>query len=83
MADESEVLAQAGSVVPVAIYTRVSTDNQVGGRFDSCESQLGICREFIRRNASAGWVEAAHYSDPAVSGSSMNRPGLRELMRHI
>jgi hypothetical protein len=29
--------------VPVAIYTRVSTTGQVGGRFDSCESQAAIC----------------------------------------
>jgi hypothetical protein len=29
----------APSIVPVAIYTRVSTLHQVGGRFDSCESQ--------------------------------------------
>lgn len=81
MSASDEVIPPASAAVPVAIYTRVSTDNQVGGRFDSCESQLGICRDFIRRNA--GWVEVAHYSDPAVSGSSMNRPGLRELMRHI
>ena len=37
----------SGAAVPVAIYTRVSTDNQVGGRFDSCESQLAICRDFV------------------------------------
>ncbi len=73
----------AGAVVPVAIYTRVSTDNQVGGRFDSCESQLAICRDFIRRNSGLGWTEVGHYTDPAVSGSSMNRPGLQALMRHI
>jgi DNA invertase Pin-like site-specific DNA recombinase len=70
-------------VVPVAIYTRVSTDNQVGGRFDSCESQLAICRDFIRRNSGLGWTEVGHYTDPAVSGSSMNRPGLQAMMRHI
>ena len=74
---------QPAAVVPVAIYTRVSTDNQVGGRFDSCESQLAVCRDHIRKNSGLGWVEVAHYSDPAVSGSSMNRPGLRALMRHI
>ncbi len=72
-----------GTVVPVAIYTRVSTDNQVGGRFDSCESQLAICRDFIRRNSGLGWTEVGHYTDPAVSGSSMNRPSLQALMRHI
>jgi len=83
MATESKLSGRTGPVVPVAIYTRVSTDNQVGGRFDSCESQLAICRDYIRRHGDLGWVEVANYSDPAVSGSSMDRPGLRALMRQI
>jgi DNA invertase Pin-like site-specific DNA recombinase len=69
--------------VPVAIYTRVSTANQVGGRFDSCESQSVVCRDFIAKHASDGWFEVACFSDPAYSGSSMNRPGIRALMRQI
>lgn len=70
-------------VVPVAIYTRVSTENQVGGRFDSCESQAAICREHIRKHAADGWCEVASYSDPAYSGRTMNRPGVQALKRHI
>ena len=69
--------------VPVAIYTRVSTANQVGGRFDSCESQAAVCRDFIAKHANDGWFEVACYSDPAYSGGSMNRPGVRALMRQI
>jgi DNA invertase Pin-like site-specific DNA recombinase len=69
--------------VPVAIYTRVSTANQVGGRFDSCESQSAVCRDFIAKHANDGWFEVACFSDPAYSGSSMNRPGIRALMRQI
>ena len=71
------------TTVPVAIYTRVSTANQVGGRFDSCESQAVICREHIAKHAADGWFEVACFSDPAYSGSSMNRPGIRALMRQI
>ena len=69
--------------VPVAIYSRVSTANQVGGRFDSCESQAAVCRDFIAKHANDGWFEVACFSDPAYSGSSMNRPGIRALMRQI
>lgn len=83
MAAKDEFPATPQTAVPVAIYTRVSTDNQVGGRFDSCESQLAICRDYIRRHGDRGWVEVANYSDPAVSGSTMDRPGLRALMRQI
>lgn len=70
-------------IVPVAIYTRVSTDNQVGGRFDSCESQAAICREHIRKHAAEGWYEVACYTDAAYSGSSLNRPGVQALKRQI
>ncbi len=69
--------------VPVAIYARVSTLNQVGGRFDSCESQAAICREYLERHAVEGWHEVACFSDPAYSGRSMNRPGMQALMRRI
>ncbi len=67
----------------VVIYTRVSTDNQVGGRFDSCESQAAVCREHIERRASEGWHEVACLTDAAYSGSTMDRPGIKILKRMI
>lgn len=69
--------------VPVAIYTRVSTMHQIGGRFTSCESQEAICREHIRRNGDLGWYEVASHSDPAYSGGNMKRPGMEALKRQI
>jgi DNA invertase Pin-like site-specific DNA recombinase len=69
--------------VPVAIYARVSTDNQVGGRFDSCESQTAICREYVHQRASQGWHEVASFTDAAYSGGNMNRPGIQNLKRMI
>ncbi len=69
--------------VPVAIYARVSTENQVGGRFDSCDSQTVVCREHIRQHAQDGWYEVASITDAAYSGGSMDRPGMRKLMRMI
>jgi len=79
-----DVINEPGSgSVPVAIYARVSTDNQVGGRFDSCESQTAICREYISQRASLGWHEVASFTDAAYSGGSMKRPGIQNLMRMI
>lgn len=71
------------AAVPVAIYTRVSTSSQVGGRFDSCESQAAICRDYIARHTAEGWHEIASYTDAAYSGSNMNRPGINALKRQI
>ena len=80
---QTDSLRSRACTVPVAIYSRVSTANQVGGRFDSCESQAAVCRDFIAKHAVDGWFEVACFSDPAYSGSSMNRPGIRALMRQI
>lgn len=70
-------------LVPVAIYTRVSTLDQVGGRFDSCESQEALCREHVQKHAAEGWYISGVFSDPAYSGGSLRRPGMQSLMRHI
>lgn len=67
--------------IPVAIYARVSTDDQVGGRFDSCDSQAAVCREIIAKTK--GWREVACMTDAAYSGGSMNRPGIQALKRMI
>ena len=68
--------------VPVAIYTRVSTDGQVGGRFDSCESQAAVCRDVLHQGKAHGWCEVACLTDAAYSGGSMNRPGIKALIAH-
>lgn len=67
----------------MAIYARVSTDNQVGGRFDSCESQTAVCRDYVRQRADEGWYEVASFTDAAYSGGSMNRPGIQSIKRMI
>ncbi len=71
------------TTVPVAIYTRVSTASQVGGRLDSCASQEAICRDYIASRTAEGWFEIACYTDAAYSGADMNRPGIIALKRQI
>ena len=80
----SNIVPVATGALPVGIYARVSTFNQVGGRFDSCESQIVICRDYLAKHATAeGWHEFIALTDAAYSGANMNRPGMQELMRHI
>jgi DNA invertase Pin-like site-specific DNA recombinase len=80
---QSETATSAQLHVPVAIYTRVSTSSQVGGRFDSCESQAAICRDYLAKQAGQGWQEIACFTDAAYSGSTMNRPGIVALKGQI
>src|SRR5258708_3105837 len=59
----------------VAIYARYSSDNQ---RDASIADQFRICREFSRKQ---GWHIANEYSDDAVSGATLLRPGFQAMMR--
>ena len=58
----------------VAIYARYSSENQ---REASIADQFRICREFARRQ---GWTIAKEYSDRAVSGATLLRPGFQAMM---
>jgi site-specific DNA recombinase len=58
----------------VAIYARFSSQMQSEA---SIEDQLRICRERAERE---GWTVTDVYSDMAVSGASMQRPGVQRLM---
>ena len=58
----------------VAIYARFSSQMQSEA---SIEDQLRICRERAERE---GWTVTDVYSDMAVSGASMQRPGIQRLM---
>jgi site-specific DNA recombinase len=61
--------------VKVGIYARYSSDNQ---RDASIADQLRVCRTFAERQ---GWTIADEYSDHAVSGATLLRPGFQALMR--
>src|SRR5262245_51644491 len=58
----------------VALYARYSSDNQ---RDASIEDQLRQCRERATRE---GWTIADSYSDRAMSGASLIRPGIQEVL---
>jgi site-specific DNA recombinase len=59
----------------VAIYARYSSDNQ---RDASIGDQFRICHEFARRQ---GWQIANEYSDHAISGATLLRPGFQAMMQ--
>lgn len=58
----------------VALYARYSSDNQ---RDASIEDQLRICRLHAEKH---GWSVVDSYTDRAISGASLLRPGIQELI---
>jgi site-specific DNA recombinase len=59
----------------VAIYARYSSENQ---RDASIADPFRVCREFAQRQ---GWHVEREYSDHAVSGATLLRPGFQAMMR--
>ncbi|MGC9272149.1 recombinase family protein, partial [Acidiphilium sp.] len=57
-----------------ALYARFSSDQQSAA---SIEDQLRLCREYAARQ---GWTIVDSYADRAISGASLLRPGIQELM---
>src|SRR5256885_752224 len=58
----------------VAIYARYSSENQ---RDASIADQFRVCREFALRQ---GWQIEREYSDHAISGATLMRPGFQAFM---
>jgi site-specific DNA recombinase len=59
----------------IAIYARYSTDLQ---NERSISDQIHVCRERAQRE---GWKVFDCYTDYALSGASMRRPGLQQMLR--
>ena len=59
----------------VALYARYWSDSQ---RDASIEDQLRLCRLHAER---LGWTVVDSYSDRAISGATLLRPGMQELIQ--
>jgi DNA invertase Pin-like site-specific DNA recombinase len=64
-----------------AIYTRVSTDNQVEVEFNSCEAQEAKIKSFITSQENMEIFKV--YSDPGYTGANLIRPALNEMLDDI
>jgi len=60
----------------VGIYTRVSTEEQATSGI-SLEAQKEKLRQYCNFN---GWILANEYTDAGLSGGTLNRPGLQQLL---
>ena len=65
----------------VAIYTRVSTDNQAEVEFNSCEAQEAKIKSFI--SSQDGMEIYKVYSDPGFTGANLDRPAIADMLNDI
>jgi DNA invertase Pin-like site-specific DNA recombinase len=67
-----------------AIYTRKSSEDGLEQEFNSLDAQREACAAYIASQKHEGWVLLPeHYDDGGLSGGSLERPALQQLLRDI
>lgn len=67
-----------------AIYTRKSTEEGLDQAFTSLEAQREACTAYIKSQTGEGWRPiATRYDDGGISGGTMERPALQQLLADI
>jgi site-specific DNA recombinase len=67
-----------------AIYTRVSTEQDLEQDFNSLDAQREACEAYIKSQAHEGWrLVRDRYDDGGFSGGSMVRPALQKLLINV
>src|SRR5262249_60335798 len=70
--------------VRCAIYTRKSSEEGLEQEFNSLQAQREACEAFINSQRHEGWACLPKaYDDGGVSGATMNRPALQQLLADI
>ena len=70
----------------LAIYLRLSLEDRVQEGYDessSITSQRKMLLEYIRKDMELAGQEVMEFCDDGVSGTSMNRPGVQELLKQV
>jgi len=66
-----------------AIYTRVSTDNQVEKDYNSLDTQKESLIAYIQAHKYESWVLVDVYEEAGCSAANLDRPELQRLLNDI
>jgi site-specific DNA recombinase len=73
-----------GRALRCAIYTRKSSEEGLEQAFNSLHAQREACEAYIRSQRHEGWIGLAQsYDDGGLSGATMERPALQQLLSDI
>ena len=70
-------------VIKCAVYVRKSTEHGLEQAFNSLDNQELSCKAYISSQAFNNWEYTKTYSDGGISGGTMERPGLQEMLSDI
>ena len=63
-----------------AIYVRKSTEHGLDMEFNSLQNQEESCKAYIASQSFNGWQYHKTYTDAAISGGTMDRPALKQML---
>lgn len=66
--------------IKCAVYTRKSTEHGLEQEFNSLQNQEESCKAYIASQSFNGWQYYKTYSDAAISGGTMERPALKQML---
>ncbi len=69
--------------IQCAIYVRKSSERGLNMEFNSLDNQELACKSYIASQTFQGWEYVKTYSDAAISGGTMARPGLQEMLNDV
>ena len=71
-------------IIKSAIYTRKSSEEGLELDFNSLDAQREACESYIKSQKHEGWILVEKkYSDGGISGGTLNRPAMQELLQDI
>src|SRR5438093_907461 len=74
----------ARRAIRCAIYTRKSSEEGLEQAFNSLHAQREACEAYIKSQRHEGWTcLPQHYDDGGLSGATMDRPALQQLLADI
>ena len=67
-------------VIKCAVYVRKSTEHGLEQEFNSLLNQDESCKAYIASQAFNNWEYVRTYTDTAISGGTMERPALKQML---
>jgi DNA invertase Pin-like site-specific DNA recombinase len=84
MSSQAANRARRNGRIRCAIYTRKSSEEGLEQEFNSLQAQREACDAFIKSQRHEGWVCVPDgYDDGGLSGTTMERPALQQLLAEI